>query len=154
MSMHLDPARPDSGAPAGLSDRHLRLQKWILRIMALVALPVVPAIFAPHLTVEKLSWLLGFGQPPKTPLLFYLGAGGSCIYLIFSAMLWIISSDVVRYRPLVVFTAWVCVICGPLYVWIDTQTEMPRWWWLMDSLSCFLGGVALLWAIGKAARVR
>lgn len=53
-----------------------RIQKLVLRVMALVALPVLPSVFAPHLTVEKLSWLLGFGQPPKTPLLYYLAAGG------------------------------------------------------------------------------
>jgi hypothetical protein len=126
------------------------LQKWILRIMAVVSLPVVPAVIAPHFTVEKLSWLVGFHQPPKTPLLPYLAAGGSFVYLMLSAMLWIISRDVVRYRPLVIFSAWACLVGGPVYWWIDTLTGMPHWWLLMDALSCFIGGIALLWAAGRA----
>ncbi len=123
-----------------------RLQKIILRIMAVVALPSLPAVFAPQLTVEKLSSLLGFGQPPNAPLLFYMAAGGSFVYLALSAMLWIISCDVVRYRPLVVFTGVVCVIGGPAFWWIDVRVGMPCWWVTMDALSCFLGGLALLWA--------
>ena len=152
--MHQQPVQLSQAeaTEASLTCGHLRLQKWILRLFALVGLSVLPAIFAPHFTIEKLSWLVGFKQPPQAPLLYYLGAAGSCIYLVFSAMLWIISCDVVRYRPLVVFTAWVCVLCGPLYYWIDSMTGMPRWWLLMDSVSCFVGGVALLWAIGRAPR--
>ena len=113
--------------------------------MALVALPVLPAVFAPHLTVEKLSWLVGFGQPPKTPLLAYLAAGGSFIYLALSAMLWMISRDVARYRPLVIFMAYVCLIGGPAYWWIDSRVGMPQWWMLMDALTCTVAGVGLLW---------
>lgn len=91
-----------------------RIQKLVLRVMALVALPVLPAVFMPHLTVEKFSWLLGFGQPPKTPLLYYLAAGGSFVYLILSTMLWMISFDVVRYRPLVIFAGYMCLISSPV----------------------------------------
>ena len=127
-----------------------RAQKLILRIMALIALPVLPAIFAPHLTVEKLSWLAGFGEPPHVPLIYYLAAGGSFVYLALSAMLWIISNDLVRYRPLVIFSAWVCLIAGPAYLWIDLHVGMPPWWVLMDAVSCFIGGLVLLRAAGPS----
>jgi hypothetical protein len=123
-----------------------RLQKIILRIMAVVAFPTLPAVFAPRLTVEKLSWLLGFGEPPNVPLIYYLAAGGSFVYLALSVMLWIISCDVVRYRPLVIFTGVVCVIGGPSFWWIGTQAGMPLWWVTMDALSCLIGGLVLLWA--------
>ena len=141
----------DLAPPAVTADGNLRLQKLILRIMALVSLPVVPAVFAPHFTVEKLSWLTGFRQPPNAPLLFYVAAGGSFVYLALSAMLWIMSRDVVRYRPLVIFAAWMCLLGGPVYWWIDTTTGMPNWWMLMDALSCFVGGAALMWALRNAS---
>ena len=128
-----------------LPHQNARIQKWILRIMALMSLPVLGAIFAPHLTVEKLSWLVGFGQPPQTPLLPYLAAGGSFVYLILSAVLWIISSDVARYRPLVTFIAYMCLVGVPMYLWIDTHTGMPHWWLLMDELVCIGAGFGLLW---------
>ncbi len=125
-----------------------RLQKWVLRAMALVSVPVLPALFAPHFTVEKLSWLTGFGQPPPLPLLHYLAAGGSLVYLILSGLLWIIAGDVVRYRPLVRFMAWASLVAAPLLWWIDSHTGMPRWWVMMDAVSCLVGGAVLLWASG------
>jgi hypothetical protein len=125
------------------------LQRLVLRIMALVALPAMAAVLAPRLTVKKLSGLLGFGQPPDVPLIFYLAAGGSFVYLATSAMLWIISGDVVRYRPLVIFTGFVCVIGGPVLWWVGARAGMPSWWVLMDTLSCLVGGLVLLWACGS-----
>ena len=129
---------------------NLHIQKLILRIIAVFSLPVLPAVFAPRLAVEKLSWLLGFGEPPHVPLIGYLAAGGSYVYLFLSAMLWIISSDVARYRPLVVFAGWACLVGGPAYAWIGTNTGMPHWWMLMDTVTCFVGGLALLWAAGPS----
>jgi len=29
---------------------------------------------------------------------------------------------------------------------MDTQSHLPAWWVAMDSVSCLLFGVALLWA--------
>jgi hypothetical protein len=121
--------------------------------MALVSVPVLPAVFAPRFTVEKLSWLLGFGEPPDAPLLFYVTAGGSLVYLILSAMLLIISCDVTRYRPLVLFAAYASLIAAPLYWWIDTNTGMPRSWILMDAVSCLIFGASLLLASDPAESV-
>lgn len=144
--MNHDLSVKEGRPPVGLRVSNERLQKIVLRLMALVALPVLPAIIAPQFAVEKLSWLAGFGQPPNAPLLCYVTAGGSFVYLLVSVMLWIISHDVARYRPLVLFAAWACLIAGPVYGWIDSQTGMPTWWMLMDALSCLVGGAALLYA--------
>ena len=131
---------------------NLRLQKIILRAMALAALPVLPAVFAPRLTVEKLSWVLGFGEPPHVTLIYYLAAGGSLLYLLLAILLWMLSCDVVRYRPLIVFVAVACVAVAPVFGWLDTHVGMPRWWMLMDAVSCLVGGLLLLWALrGKGS---
>ncbi len=117
--------------------------------MALIALPTVLAVFVPRLAVEKLSWLLGFGEPPHVTLIYYLAAGGSFIYVVFSILLWLLSNDVERYHPLVVFVAWACLVSCPVYAWMDSQVGMPHWWLLMDSLSGLVGGLALLWALHR-----
>jgi hypothetical protein len=131
---------------------NLRLQKIVLRVMALLALPVLPAVFAPRLVVEKFSWVLGFGEPPHVALVYYLAAGGSLVYLFLSALLWMLSCDVVRYRPLVMFVAVGCVAAAPVFGWMDTDVGMPRWWVLMDALACLAGGVVLLWALRAPVR--
>jgi len=142
----------NANALTGEARGNLRLQKIILRVMALVALPVLPAVFAPRLTVEKLSWVLGFGEPPHVTLIYYLAAGGSLVYLLLSGLLWMLSCDVVRYRPLVIYVAVACVAAAPVLGWLDANVGMPRWWLLMDALSCLVGGLVLLWALREPRR--
>lgn len=125
-----------------------RLQKLLLRFFALVQCIALPAVFVPRLALEKLSWLAGFGQPPMLPLTLYLLAGASCVYLGQAALLWMVSTDVVRYRPLVVFLGAAYTAFGPLFWWIDSEAGMPWWWQLMDSGGCLGAGLALLWSCG------
>lgn len=123
-----------------------RIQSLILRIQPIVALITVPALFVPELALEKLSWLGGFGQPPMLPLSLYLLAGGCAVFLALAGLQWIIATDVVRYRPLVLFAAWGYLVCGPLFLWIDSHVGLPHWWTALDSVSCLLSGLVLLWA--------
>jgi hypothetical protein len=48
----------------------------------------------------------------------------------------------------VIFSGWACLAGAPAYWWIGTLSGMPHWCVLMDALSCFVGGMALLWAAG------
>jgi hypothetical protein len=111
--------------------------------MSFIALP---AVLLPRQVIEKLSWWVGVGQPPQSALLFYFGAGGAYIYVALGVLLWMFSNDVVRYRPLVLASVWICLLGGPAYLWIDWQCGLPGWWIALDSVSCLLFGLALLWA--------
>ena len=88
--------------------------------------------------------LLGFGKPPHLPLLIYMTSGASCVYLAQAVLLWLMSRDVVRYRPLIVFCGWAYLAFGPLFLWIDIHAGMPSFQVAVDSLSCLVGGAALL----------
>ncbi len=136
----------------GFSHGNPRLQRLILRAGAAASLVALPAVIAPRLAMEKLSWLMGFGRPPESPLLAYMAAGGSCVLLAVAALLWVMSLDVARHRPLVLATAWICLACGPLFLWIDSSAGLPGWWVAMDSLSCLAFGAALLWACHSGGR--
>ncbi|MCX7008086.1 MAG: hypothetical protein NTY53_12710 [Kiritimatiellaeota bacterium] len=100
---------------------NVRLQRWLLRIG-------------------------GLGQPPQSALLLYFGAGGSFVYVALGVLFWLFSNDIVRYRPLVLASAWLSLLGSPAFLWIDWQCGLPTWWIAMDSISCLLFGVALLWA--------
>ncbi len=127
-----------------------RIQKWLLRAAAIVQFIAWPGVLLPREAVEKLSWLMGQGQPPLVPLMVYFTGGCAYVYVAAGIWLWLISGDVVRYRPLVTATAWIYLIGGPGFAWIDTQSGLPGWWVAMDSLSCLFFGMGLLWA-GRAA---
>ncbi|MEQ1858423.1 MAG: hypothetical protein ABMA13_00650 [Chthoniobacteraceae bacterium] len=125
---------------------NIHVQQIILRLMASVTLIALPAVILPRLAVEKLSWFVGLKEPPHSPLLIYMMAGASAVYVAQGVLLWFISRDVVRYRQLVMLIGWMTVILGPVFVWIHLQAGTPRWWMVTDSLSCFVAGLALLWA--------
>lgn len=141
-----------SQPPAEIVGGNPRLQRLILRAGAAVSLLALPGVIAPRLAVEKLSWLMGFGQPRETPLLIYMTAGGSCVCVAVAALLWVMSMDVARQRPLVLATAWICLACGPLFLWIDSDAGLPGWWVAMDTLACLAFGAALLWACYSCGR--
>ncbi len=123
-----------------------RGQRLVLRLIAITSLIALPAIIVPRLAAEKLSWLVGFGQPPLTPLLLYMMAGGAAVFVGQAVLLWAMSADVTRYQPLIRLVAWIYLACGPLFIWIDSQAGMPLWWQLMDVCGCILAGAVLLWS--------
>jgi hypothetical protein len=125
---------------------HHSVQRVILRLFAFATLAALPGVVAPRLTAEKLSWLMGFGQPPMTPLMLYMMAGGSAVYLAQGLLMGVMSCDVVRYQPLIRVVAWALLLCAPLFWWIDTQAGLPRWWMWMDSASALITGLILIWA--------
>lgn len=128
-------------------------QRLLLRVFALVALISLPAVLLPRLALEKVSWIMGFGQPPMTPVTLYMMAGGAAVYLGQSVLMWAISADVERYQPLVRLIAWILVVCGPVFLWIDSQAGLPRWWVMMDGVGSLVGGGGLVWACYSSPRV-
>jgi hypothetical protein len=149
-----DSAMKDTEPMPELERGSPRLQRVVLRVIAAVSFIALPAIFAPRLTVEKFSVLLGFGKPPHLPLLIYMTSGASCVYLAQAILLWLMSRDVVRYRPLIVFCGWAYLAFSPLFLWIDISAGMPSFQVAADSLSCLVAGVALLGACYRGGKPR
>jgi hypothetical protein len=129
-----------------------RLQRTVLRIIAAASLLALPGVFAPRLMAEKLSWIMGFGQPPMIPLMLYMMAGGAAVFVGQAMLLWALSTDVVRYQPLVRLMAWCYVVIGSLFLWIDKQAGLPSWWIMMDGVGSFAAGAVLLWACYARSR--
>jgi hypothetical protein len=59
--------------------------------------------------------------------------------------LWIIASDLTRFRTLVLFNGISFVLAGPVFFLIDHMSGMPSWWTAIDGPSCALFGIAMLW---------
>ncbi|MFN0078114.1 MAG: hypothetical protein ACKVY0_16785 [Prosthecobacter sp.] len=125
---------------------HPRLQSLILRAACLMSLLTLGAVFAPEYVLGKLNWFLGLGKLPDSVLLRYLGSGGSFVYIITGLLMWMMAGDVVRYRPMIVFSAWLMLAAAPIYAYINIHTGMPRWCAVMDVVTCLGFGAALLWA--------
>jgi len=146
--MKIDDGNTNMGSSCG----NLRLQRLILRLAAVIQFTALPGALLPRQGTEKLSWLMGLGQPPIAPLLIYMAGGCAFVYLAEGVILWMLSNDVARYRPLVIASGWIYLVGGPAFLWIDTQARLPYWWTAMDSVSCLILGATLLWACHKARR--
>ena len=103
-----------------------RHQAIWLRIIAVTNLIFLPVTFLPMRCVAYWHTWLGLGGVmPQDALLTYLARWSCFDYGMIGFVLWIIATDVVKYRPLVILTGVVFVIASPAAVFIDTTAGMP-----------------------------
>ncbi len=133
--------------------RRARVQRVLLRFMAAVLFTGIPGALLPGVAFEKLSWLVGYGKPPLTPLTMYLSGNAGYAYTVLGVFTWVMARDVTRYRTLVRVFGWLLVLGGPGYYSIDFQCGLPIWWRWIDSLSCLAVGSGLIWATGGVRAV-
>lgn len=114
--------------------------------MIAILITGVPGALLPGIAFRKFSWLMGYGEPPLTPLTIYLSGNAGFAYVALAALIWVISRDLVRHQPLVRVCGWIMVAAFPAYLSIDLQCPLPLWWVMADSVGCLLIGIPLLWA--------
>jgi len=122
-----------------------RLLVWLLRLAGLVELFAFIAVVMPRSWMELSHAWLGMGKMPDGPLLMFMIRQASYTYGVHGLSLWVIASDVERFRPFVIFNGVAFLVAAPVFFLIDWIHGMPLWWALGDSISCAGFGVALLW---------
>ncbi len=90
------------------------------------------------------AWL-GLGEMPEGAVLMFMIRQASYVYGMHGVSLWVLASDVKRFRPLVLLNGISFLLAAPIFFIIDHTTGMPLYWTLSDSLGCGLIGAALLW---------
>ncbi len=137
MNDRRDPAIPNRGA-----DRWLL---FFLRGIGAITLLAFAAAVMPRNWIVEISEELGFAPFPESPLTFYLARNLSLLYGFVGATLWVIASDLQRYRPLVRYVWMGTLLFGLLQLVVDVISGMPSWWFLGESLSTFGGGLLFAW---------
>lgn len=122
------------------------IQRWLLRVGALVLFTGLPGAILPGTAVKKFSWLMGLDQPSLGPVVIYLAGNAGYVFVSLGLVLWVISNDVIRYRTLVILSGWIFAVGSPAYLSIDLQCPLPWWWVAMDGASCLAIGGGILWA--------
>lgn len=132
-----DKARSDESQPF--------LLLAFLRLIGGVSLLAFGASVMPEKWIVETAEALGFEPFPDSPLTFYLARNLSILYGFVGAALLIVSFDLERYFPLVRHAAIGTILFGMLQLIVDTQSGLPVWWTLGESLSTLAGGVLLYW---------
>ncbi len=101
------------------------------------------AAVMPQKWIVEIAEELGFEPFPSAPITFYLARNLSLLYGFVGCTLLVISSDLVRYRPLVRKIAIGTVLFGILQWIVDAQSGMPIWWTAQESLFAIAGGTVI-----------
>ncbi len=115
-----------------------------LRILGIVDLLAVAAIFLPLKWMAKAHAWLGLGEMPQQPIIDYLTRSASALYALHGAMILFISTDVQRYAPLIKFLAVAALIHGIALYLIDTIAGMPGFWIVFEGPIIAAAGVVVL----------
>src|ERR1051325_11831031 len=80
-----------------------RLQAWLLRLAGSVEILAFVAVVMPRSWMEVSHLRLGLGEMPGGPILMFMIRQASYTYGMHGVSLWILASDVDRFRPLLIF---------------------------------------------------
>ncbi len=122
---------------------------WFLRITGSISMLAVAAVFMPSSMMGHIYAGLGLGAMPDGPVFEYLARSESALYTIVGAVLWVLSSDVRRYRPVIVVYACLYVVFGLTILAIDWRIGLPIWWVAVEGPTVIVLGVTTLWLVAQ-----
>jgi hypothetical protein len=126
-----------------------QVQALLLRVAGAVEILAFIAVVMPRSWMETAHAWLGLGVMPGGPIIMFMIRQASYTYGMHGISLWVIASNVGRFRALVVFNGIAFLIAAPVFFLIDYSSGMPSWWTAGDTVSCAFLGVALLWLSRK-----
>jgi len=129
-----------------------RIQAWLLRLSGTVEMLAFFSVVMPRSWMEIAHAWVGLGQMPDGPIIMFMIRQASYTYGVHGLSLWVIASNVERFRTLVIFNGFAYLLAAPVFFLIDYTSGMPFWWTLGDLLGCGCLGVALLFLTWRNPR--
>lgn len=121
------------------------IQKLFLRLAGAFEILAFIAVVMPRSWMEISHEWLGLGEMPGGPVLMFLIRQASYTYGMHGVSLWVLATDVNRFRPLVILNGIAYLLAVPVFIAIDYSAGMPFWWTIADPLGCGGLGAILLW---------
>jgi hypothetical protein len=121
-----------------------QLLSWLLRLAGATEILAFFAVVMPRSWMEVSHTWLGLGVMPGGPLIMFMIRQASYTYGMHGVSLWVLSTDVIRFRALVVLNGIAYLLAGPVFFSIDYVSGMPWYWTVIDSFGCGFTGAAIL----------
>ena len=99
------------------------------------------------------NWL-GMGEFPAAPLTDYLARSVSALYGFHGVLLFIVSSDPVRYERIVLYLGVMNVVFGLMLLAIDVRAGLPVAWTVFEGPPLMGIGVLVLYLRSRLAKGR
>jgi hypothetical protein len=141
--------------PTASPDRAHAILVFLLRLGGTMTVLAFPTMLLPPDWMAATHRWLGMGDLPDAPVVNYLARSVSAFYGFHGVLLFLISTDPVRYRPFVVYVGWMNVTLGAMLLLIDLHAGMPGWWTAFEGPGVVVLGVVILYlsrAISATAR--
>ena len=122
----------------------LRLLTLVLRLSGGFLLLAFVAVFIPVSWMEAGHAMAKVGPFPESPIYVYLARSIAALYGFHGLLVLIVSTDLVRYRPLTAYLGWLNVTFGIAMTVIDVTCGIPLWWTLMEGPAIAVTGAAIL----------
>jgi hypothetical protein len=123
----------------------------LLRLGGVLTCCAFPAALLPAEWMAAVHAALGMGPLPRAPIVDYLARSLSLLYGFHGVFLLLVSTDVRRYRALVVLAAWMDVVGGVALFAIDVRAGMPPWWTWGEGPPLLAFGLVLLWLVHRTS---
>lgn len=122
-------------------------ERWLvflLRLGGVVLLLAFPTMLLPVSWMAATHEALGMGPFPASPLVDYLTRSIAALYGFHGVLLFLISRDVRRYSPVILFAASMSLIFSVMILIIDLHAGVPLRWTLVEGPSVFALGLILM----------
>jgi len=110
-----------------------RYFKLLLRVIGTAALFALVAVVMPYSWMNTIHQRLGLGELPPEPIVGYLARSTSAFYAFFGGLLWLISSDLRRYRLVLIYVGAATVVFGTILFIVDLREGLPLYWCLTEG---------------------
>jgi hypothetical protein len=128
----------------------------LLRCGAVLTGSAFLAMFLPVESMASTHRWLGLGEFPRAPIVDYLARSVAAFYGFHGVLLFLISTDVVRFRPLVWYVAVMNVLLGVTLLAIDVPAGLPAYWIALEGPPVIVIGLLVAffnWRLVPAADV-
>ena len=112
------------------------------------------AILLPADFMASSHQALGLGPFPDGPLTQYLTRTISALYGFHGVLLWIVSTDIRRYRAIVRYLGVMNVVFGAITLVVDFLAPLPLFWTLSEGPPLIALGIVILTLVRKVPEAR
>lgn len=121
------------------------LLSWLLRLAGAIEVLAFVSVAMPRSWMEASHAWLGLGEMPGGPIIMFMIRQASYTYGMHGISLWILASDLDRFRPIVMLNGISFLLAAPVFFVIDHTSGLPLWWTIADASACAFFGAAILW---------
>jgi hypothetical protein len=128
-----------------------RILQLLLRATGSVAALAACCVAMPTAWMNATHQALGLGVLPDAPIVGYLARSTSAFYALLGGLLWALSLDLQRYRPLVCLVGKGIVLLGIALTVVDRAEGLPLYWQLGEGpMDAIIG--AVLWFLARSEK--